>query len=89
MLTDTQVMYDYIHTASDACYLREDRKYRRVIKEAVKQFAVAGKERDLQKELERLVSTLWGDLDDGLGYWYLDVNLSNYMKWWKEHHLIR
>lgn len=47
MLTDTQVMYDYIHTASDACYLREDRKYRRVIKEAVKQFAVAGKERDL------------------------------------------
>lgn len=87
--SDNTVMYDYLKAASEALF-EDHNKSRtdRILQQACHNFARPNKESQLLHELKDFVDFIVDELEDDMGWYFLDDNLATYMKGWKDDGLI-
>lgn len=87
--SDNNVMHDYLQAASEAlCDEHNQARANRILQQACHDFARPSKESQLLHELNDFVEWIVDELDDDMGWYFLDDNLENYMKGWKDKGLI-
>lgn len=87
--SDNNVMHDYLQAASEAlCDEHNQARANRILQQACHDFARPKKESQLLHELKDFVEWIVNELDDDMGWYFLDDNLTNYMKDWKDKGLI-
>ena len=87
--SDNNVMYDYLKAASEAlCEEHNQNRANRILQQACHDFARPNKESQLLHELNDFVEWIVHELEDDMGWYFLDDNLAKYMKDWKAKGLI-
>lgn len=87
--SDNKVMHDYLQAASKAlCDEHNQTRANRILQQACHDFARPNKKSQLLHELNDFVEWIVDELDDNMGWYFLDDNLENYMKGWKDKGLI-
>lgn len=87
--SDNNVMHDYLQAASEAlCDEHNQARANRILQQACHDFACPNKELQLLHELKDFVDFTVNELEDDMGWYFLDDNLANYMKSWKNKDLI-
>lgn len=87
--SDNTVMYDYLKAASEAlCDEHNQTRANRILQQACHNFARPNKESQLLHELKDFVDFIVDELEDDMGWYFLDDNLTTYMKGWKDDGLI-
>ena len=87
--SDNNVMYDYLKAASEAlCEEHNQNRANRILQQAGHDFARPNKESQLLHELNDFVEWIVNELEDDMGWYFLDDNLAKYMKDWKAKGLI-
>lgn len=87
--SDNTVMYDYLKAASEALFEDHSKSHAdRILKQACHDFAKPNKESQLLHELNDFVEWIVNELEDDMGWYFLDDNLPGSMKYWKDTGLI-
>lgn len=87
--SDNTVMYDYLKAASETLFEDHNKSHaNRILQQACHDFARPNKESQLLHELKDFVDFTVNELEDDMGWYFLDDNLANYMKDWKDKNLI-
>lgn len=87
--SDNNVMYDYLQAASEAlCDEHNQTRANRILQQACHDFARPNKESQLLNELKDFVDFTVNELEDDMGWYFLDDNLPGSMKYWKDTGLI-
>lgn len=87
--SDNNVMHDYLQAASEALFEDHSKsRANRILQQACHDFARPNKESQLLHEMNDFVEWIVDELNDDMGWYFLDDNLETYMKDWRDKGLI-
>lgn len=87
--SDKVIMYTYLKAACEVLFEEHDIAHsNEILNQTVQQFAQPGHEMDLFAELDNFREWICDELDDNMGWYFLDDNLNDYMNRWHHDKLI-
>lgn len=87
--SDKVIMYTYLKAACESLFEKHDIAHsNEILNQIVQQFAQPSHEMDLFAELDNFREWICDELDDNMGWYFLDDNLNDYMNRWHHDKLI-
>lgn len=85
---DYTIFHEYLQTACEAEMENDHAKATRLLKKLAWQYAAPGQTSKLQAELTDFCSWIIGEVEDDMGWYFLNDNLTGYLKLWQKQGLI-
>lgn len=86
--SDKAILHLYLQSVCQAMINHEDQHANRLINKIIDQYAKPGKEQAFKKEIKTFCSDIINEIEDDMGWYYLDDNLDIFIKYWKHDNLM-